>query len=90
LRNAAGTHADVEIHIEDFSGISYGLGIYSDNGAIGHGEIIRASIPRMPFATKIMICCLVNGKLQQTKAAVPVPGRNVFWNAAHAIGLTDS
>ncbi len=77
-----------EADIEDFTGIFYGLGIYSDNGAIGHGgnysnfyTAYAVRYKNYDFAT------LVNGKLQQTGESVRVPARSVFWNAAQAIGL---
>jgi len=77
-----------EIDIEDFSGISYGLGIYSDNGAIGHGGDYSGFYTAYAVRYKNYdFAVLVNGKLRQTESEVHVPARNVFWNAAHAIGL---
>lgn len=77
-----------EIDIDDFSGISYGLGIYSDNGAIGHGGDYSGFYTGYVVRYKNYdFAVLLNGKLQQTRAAVRVPARNVFWNAAQAIGL---
>lgn len=79
-----------EIDIEDFSGISYGLGIYSDNGAIGHGGDYSGFYTAYAVRYKNYdFAVLVNGKLKQTGTAVHVPSRNVFWNAAQAIGLED-
>ena len=78
----------VEIDIEDFSGISYGLGIYSDNGAIGHGGDYSGFYTAYAVRYKDYdFAVLVNGQLQQTGAPVNVPARNVFWNAAQALGL---
>ena len=78
----------VAIDIEDFSGISYGLGIYSDNGAIGHGGDYSGFYTA--YAVRYQdydFAVLVNGKLQQTRASAHVPSRSVFWNAAQALGL---
>jgi len=77
-----------EIDIEDFTGIYYGLGIYSDNGAIGHGGDYSGFYTAYAVRYKnYYFSVLVNGKLQQTGVSAHVPARNVFWNAAEAIGL---
>lgn len=77
-----------EIDIMDISGIYYGLGIYSDNGAIGHGGDYSGFYTAYAVRYKNYdFAVLVNGKLQQTGVEVHVPARNVFWDAAYAIGL---
>ena len=77
-----------EIDIEDFAGIDYGLGIYSDNGAIGHGGDYSGFYTAYAVQYKNYdFAVLVNGKLQQTGLPIHVPARNVFWNAAQALGL---
>lgn len=76
--------------IENWTGIRYGLGIYSDNGAIGHGGDYGSF-----YTTDCMrykdydFVILVNGELLENNEEGRNPARLIFWNAVTDTGLKD-
>ena len=68
--------------------VSYGLGIYNDNGAVGHyGNYVNYYTAYCMRYKGYDFAVLENGELKEHHEEGRHPARSIFWNAVRDIGL---
>lgn len=78
-----------EIH--DLGTVEYGLGIYDDGGALGHGGDYSGFYTAYGVRhSGYDIAILENGKLQQTGEPIGIPSRAILFRVMGALGSTES
>lgn len=73
--------------IDNVGNVEYGLGIYDDGGALGHGGDYSGFYTA--YAVRYAgydIAILENGKLQQTGEPVAIPSRAILFRVLEALG----
>ncbi len=69
--------------------VEYGLGIYNDNGAIGHyGNCAKFYTTYAMRYAGYDIAVLTNGELQEHSDPERHPARSIFWNAVQDAGIS--
>jgi hypothetical protein len=68
--------------------VLYGLGIYDDNGAIGHyGNFVQAYTSYGFRYGSYDIGVITNGELEEHHESGRHPARSIFWNAVRDAGI---